>query len=731
MFSIEPQYSILNTQYSTLKFVEPTFSQSHLVWLIPGLPLLGFFLHAFIGKKLPRSVVGGIATAVVFASFAVSVIVLQALMGQEGAGRAWASLIPGADYVPWIDIGAFRVDFRALIDPLSMLMCLIVTGIGGLIHLYATGYMAEDKDYPRFFTYLNLFIFFMLTLVLGENILLMFVGWEGVGLCSYLLISFWFEDTENSKAGNKAFIVNRIGDVGFGLGVLAIFAAFGTLTFYTPQGTGFLDMAAKGITASGPLLPTLATVIGLLLFIGATGKSAQVPLYIWLPDAMAGPTPVSALIHAATMVTAGVVMITRVSPLIVHSQIAMTVIAIVGIFTAILAASIALTQNDIKKVLAYSTVSQLGYMFVGCGVGAFSAGMFHVTTHAFFKALLFLGAGSVIHALSGEQDLRRMGGLAKRIPITYWTMVAGWLAICGIPPLAGFWSKDEILGFSAGYHPRGFESIGMAIYIVGLITAFMTAFYMSRLMWKAFWTNQRFVESELGGAHAHGSAVALEHEAEQYEEHAVTHGVSDESAAEPHADSGHGHGHTHRVHESPPSMWIPLAILAFLSVVGGFINLPFHGWERFASFLKPSVAAYEPHHGVSIAAGLAIGAAIGIAGVLAAYLLYSKRRETGELIPESEKQKNPAIRGSQNLWYVDQGLYQVFVTFGGKFATAVWKIIDKGIIDGIVGATAFITGLFSEIFRRAQTGYVRNYALTMLVGVVAVVGGLLWGYFGR
>ena len=712
------------------------FSQSHLVWLIPGLPLLGFFIHAFIGKKLPRGVVGGIATLVVLASFAVSVWVLIALLGQEER-RAWASLIPGVDNVPWIDIGKFQVYYRALIDPLSMLMCLIVTGVGGLIHLYATGYMAEDKDYSRFFTYLNLFIFFMLMLVLGENILLMFVGWEGVGLCSYLLISFWFEDVENSKAGNKAFIVNRVGDVGFGLGIMAIFAAFGTLTFYAVDGqSGFLDMAVKGITASGPLDWTIATLIGLLLFIGAMGKSAQVPLHIWLPDAMAGPTPVSALIHAATMVTAGVVMITRVSPLIVHSPYTMTIIAGIGIFTAIFAASIALTQNDIKKVLAYSTVSQLGYMFVGCGVGAFSAGMFHVTTHAFFKALLFLGAGSVIHALSGEQDMRKMGGLAKRIPITYWTMFAGWIAISGIPPFAGFWSKDEILGAASGYRPRGFESIGMAIYIVGIITAFMTAFYMTRLMAKTFWTKQRFVEGEIG-THGHGDTVALAHEADQYHDQAVTHGAESSVEHEEHSSSSgaHDHGTSHGVHESPPSMWIPLAILAVLSVVGGFLNLPeglgLPGAGMLHHFLEPSVGKAPVGHAFPVAIGLGIGFAVALLGVLLARSLYTKNNETGELAPMALKEKNPVYRGAQNLWFWDKGTYDLFVTSGGRFANGVWNIVDRGIVDGSVKALAFMTGFFSEVFRRVQTGYVRNYALMMLMGVVAVVGGLLIGYLGR
>ncbi len=668
------------------------FAQANLVWLIPGLPLLGFLFHAFLGKRMGKSVVGGIATAVVFASFAISVYVLMGLMSHpEELRRAQVSLLPGSDLTPWIEIGAFKVNYGALIDPLSMLMCLIITGVGGLIHLYAVGYMAQDKDFSRFFTYLNLFIFFMLTLVLGDNLLLMFVGWEGVGLCSYLLISFWFEDTENSKAGNKAFIVNRIGDVGFALGVMAVFATFGTLTYHTPQGSGFLDLAAKGIA------PAIATAIGLLLFVGACGKSAQFPLHVWLPDAMAGPTPVSALIHAATMVTAGVVMITRVSPIIVQSPIAMTVIAVVGLFTAVFAATIALTQNDIKKVLAYSTVSQLGFMFLGCGVGAFSAGMFHVTTHAFFKALLFLGAGSVIHALSGEQDMRKMGGLAKRIPITYWTMVIGWLAICGVPPFAGFWSKDEILGLASGA-----PSWGVVYYVVGLATAVMTAFYMTRLMYKTFWTKQRFVEAG-HDAHGHG-------------DHADT---------EP--DAGHGHGHG--VHESPPKMWIPLAVLAVLSAIGGLIGTPWA--NKFEHFLEPSIAKHEAHHLFAPNIGLLIGVFAAAAGILLGRALYSKKMETGELLTAEEKAKNPLYQGSANLWYIDGWAYRTFVIWGGGFATAVWQWIDKILIDGMVNAVAAVIGFTSELFRRVQTGYIRAYAMSMLVGVVLVVAGLLLGSLGK
>ncbi len=669
-------------------------SSSNLVWLIPSLPLAGFLIHAFFGKIMGKKAVGVIATAVVFGSFLVSVKVLLDLLAMPGEHRVIASLCPAKADVPWISIGSFQVYYRALIDPLSLLMCLIVTGVGGLIHLYATGYMAEDKDFPRFFTYFNLFIFFMLMLVLGDSILLMFVGWEGVGLCSYLLISFWFEDVENSKAGNKAFIVNRIGDVGFGLGVMAIFAVFGTLTFYAPDGHGFLDMARNGQIANGLALTTgTATVIGLLLFAGATGKSAQFPLYVWLPDAMAGPTPVSALIHAATMVTAGVVMIARVSPIIVHSPTAMLVIACVGTFTAFLAATIALTQNDIKKVLAYSTVSQLGYMFLGCGVGAFSAGMFHVTTHAFFKALLFLGAGSVIHAMHHEQDMRKMGGLKNRIPITHWTMWCGWYAICGIPPFAGFWSKDEILGSA-----WGFADVGKLLYLIGLGTAALTAFYMTRLMAKTFWTDRRWDEAAFSPGHH-----------------------VDEDGEDP---AGHGHSQPHGgIHESPRTMLIPLIVLAGLSIAGGLIGIP--GNNRFEQFLEPSIARAPEHEPMAFVPGAILGTAAGAIGLGIAYAVYDKRRKTAELLTSQQKAMNPIYQGSLNLWYIDNAFTRIALGWCGAVAGFTWQIVDKGLIDGIVNFVATLTGFFSEVFRRAQTGFVRNYALVMLAGVVAIVGSFL------
>jgi NADH-quinone oxidoreductase subunit L len=648
-----------------------------LVWAIPGLPLLGFVLIMFWGGPLVRKLgnatgkrlVGGLATALVFGSFVISVLTLAQLLRLEpDMRRSLASLVPLVERLPWIEAGPVSVHFTALVDPLSVLMCLIVTGVGGLIHLYATGYMAEDRDYARFFAYFNLFIFAMLVLSLGESLLLMFVGWEGVGLCSYLLISFWYDDEANAKAGNKAFIVNRVGDVGFMLGMLTTLAVFGTLSFHTPDHMGVLDMAARKVTAGGPLTASVAGLICALLFIGACGKSAQFPLHVWLPDAMAGPTPVSALIHAATMVTAGVVMVTRMSPLFVQAPTVLFVVACVGLFTALFAATIALTQTDIKKVLAYSTVSQLGFMFLGCGAAAFGAGMFHVTTHAFFKALLFLGAGSVIHGLSGEQDMRRMGGLGRYMKTTYWTMVVGWAAISGFPGLAGYWSKDAILGFASGIVPSG-----MLLYAVGTFTAFLTGIYMTRLMAKTFWTAPRLPDG------------------------------------------------AHHPHESPPSMLVPLIILAALSVVGGWIGTPFaNAFERFLEPALPPASLAHVHEGIPHAVGLVIGAIVAIAAMVAGWLAY-RGKPDGQFLPDTAKARNPLYRGASALWGVDGAANLVFVRGGGHFANMVSLWIDRRLIDGIVNAVAVIVAFVAEIARGSQSGYVRFYVKTMLAGALLVL----------
>ncbi len=653
-----------------------------LIWLVIGLPLAGFLFHAFFGKRAGKKVVGTVGTAVVLGAFALSVYLLLELLKlpaeeQQVLSTLWR----------WIEAGQFRVSFEALVDPLSLLMALIVTGVGGLIHLYSTGYMADDEDYPRFFTYMNLFIVFMLTLVLSNNLLMMFVGWEGVGLCSYLLIGFWYKDKVNTDSANKAFIVNRIGDWGFMLAVMLSFWTFGTLTF---AGEENMFQRAIDLKAANMLSPTVITAIALLLFVGATGKSAQFPLYMWLPDAMAGPTPVSALIHAATMVTAGVVMVTRCHVFFELAPAAMLVVAIIGVFTAIFAATIALAQVDIKRVLAYSTVSQLGYMFLGCGVGAFASGMFHVTTHAFFKALLFLGSGSVILALHHEQDMRRMGGLAKYLPVTYWTMLAGWLAISGIPPLAGFFSKDEILASTFGTHALP-ASVGQILWAVGLLTALLTAFYMTRLMGLTFWGEPRWAT-----AHTH-------------------HGKDD------------AHGHHAEPQESPPSMTVPLMILAVLSVVGGLVGgfAPLHIPNRFEAFLEPSaglrVLGEDAVGHLSVSVEWMLVWASVAAAALGIWFGWARYRAG---LPESERELAGMRRVLYNQYYYDWLMVKgVGLWLGGKIANWMWQFVDVRLIDGLVNGIAGFTGWVGNSLRRAQTGYVRNYAFTILVGAIVL---LIW-----
>ena len=506
------------------------------LWLIPLLPLAGAAINGFFGKKSSRKAVTTVALFFSGAAFAMALWV---------AMRFSSLSLPYHEYFAhWIRSGSFSVDFAFYLDQLSLVMLLVVTGVGFLIHVYSVGYMWEDPSYYRFFSYLNLFMFFMLTLVLSANYLMMFIGWEGVGLASYLLIGFWFTKDSAASAGKKAFIVNRIGDFGFLIALFLLIKHFGSLNFDQV----FQSILPMGAEKSGA---GLLTAIGILLMVGACGKSAQIPLYIWLPDAMEGPTPVSALIHAATMVTAGVYMVSRSHVIFERAPIALTVVAIIGTLTAFFAATIGIAQTDIKKVLAYSTVSQLGYMFMACGVGAFSAGIFHLMTHAFFKGLLFLAAGSVIHAVGGEQDMRKMGGLRKRIPWTFWCMTAATLAISGIPGFSGFFSKDEILW-------RSYQA-SWAYWLVGVITALLTSFYMFRLWFMTFFGEYR---GEAEAEHGHGS-----------------HSASD-------AHGGHGHG---GIHESPRVMVIPLVILAVLSVVGGYVGVPgsLGGNNRFDKFLGP------------------------------------------------------------------------------------------------------------------------------------------------
>ncbi|MDE2125331.1 MAG: NADH-quinone oxidoreductase subunit L [Armatimonadetes bacterium] len=677
-------------------------------WLIVSLPLLGFLFCAVLGRRAGRTVVAWFAPGVVLAAFAISIPVAQAVWAAPGH-RAIVSMLPfGPANVPWLSLGPLRVNFAMLLDPLSLLMIFIVTGVGGLIHVYATGYMAHDPEQPRFFTYFNLFIFMMLLLVTGSSFLLMFVGWEGVGTCSYLLISFWYVDRNNARAGNKAFIVNRVGDVGFTLGILAVWSLFGTLDFATPNHHGVMDLARAHVDALGhPLAAGALTLVCVLLLIGALGKSAQIPLWIWLPDAMAGPTPVSALIHAATMVTAGVVMISRCSWLFVQAPAAMQIVGWIGLATAVLGATIGLVQNDIKKVLAYSTISQLGYMFLACGVGNFAGALFHVTTHAFFKALLFLGAGAVIHSMHGEQDMRKMGGLKKRLVSVWAVMFVGTYAIAGFPILSGFWSKDMILD-SALRSPWG---SGVVLYVVGLGTALMTAFYMNRLMWKTFYTEPRFEDGALV-EHDHANRLVLE-------------------GTEAHHAEAHGTGH---VHTPPASMMWPLYILATLSVVGGLALGPTGILQRF---LAPSLAPLDagplraaPEVLPGALTGYIISSIVAIAGLAIAAMLYQRNRASGQLVPADQEDAwavKPTGIGVVyaflfNRWYWDALYNAIFITAGGWFARNIlWKTVDVEMIDGTVnGAARGVKGI-SRLIGKVQTGYVRNYALEMMMGMVALL----------
>src|SRR4051812_13408344 len=607
------------------------------IWLIPILPGIGAAVNGLVGiRSFSRKTAGAVACTMMVAALGLSLFAFWQLLGLPADARAFDVTV--AEWIPRIPletnsgIGLFQVSWGFRLDPLSGMMILIITGIGTLIHVYSTAYMADEPraGVARFFCYLNLFCFFMLVLVLGDNFLVMFVGWEGVGLCSYLLIGYWYEKKSAADAGKKAFITNRIGDWGFVLGVFLVFTTFGTLDFRAVQ-----DAAASLPVESAHF--GVLSAICLLLFVGATGKSAQIPLYVWLPDAMEGPTPVSALIHAATMVTAGVYMVGRNAVLFSHAPVVMEIVAIVGVLTALMAATIGLVQYDIKRVLAYSTVSQLGYMFTAMGVGAFSAGAFHLMTHAFFKALLFLGSGSVIHAMSGEQDMRRMGALKKYMPITFATMMIGTLAIAGIFPLSGFFSKDEILF-------RAFVA-NKAIWVLAVITAFMTAFYMFRLVSMTFFGTYRGPAWETAGhgtstgaasvaaahgvkhpddAHAHGQAHKPDHEISHgpADDHAHGHAAVDHAAAADH-DAGHGHGHGpwHGPHESPRSMTFPLQVLALGAIVAGFFGVPAALWGNNAieHFLEPSFTAEHRVEGAAVAGTAAVAAAAEPGGAAAAH----------------------------------------------------------------------------------------------------------------
>jgi NADH-quinone oxidoreductase subunit L len=645
---------------------------------------------------------------VVLGAFVVSVLIWQQMLGLPAEQR-----VKDVTFYPWItsiDPKGYSLDvpFAFRVDPLSVTMILIVTGVGSLIHLYSVGYMAHDARFARYFTYLNLFTVAMLILVLANNYLLMFVGWEGVGLCSFLLIGFWFTRPSAAAAGKKAFIVNRVGDWGFILGMLLLFWTFGTLNYGGVAGSeGIFDqIASRAATPDGVALLTAAA---LLLFLGATGKSAQLPLYLWLPDAMEGPTPVSALIHAATMVTAGVYMVARSHALYAAAPAALMVVAVVGAATALFAALVAMVQNDIKRVLAYSTVSQLGYMVLGVGVGAYAAGIFHLVTHAFFKALLFLGAGSVMHSLAGQLDMRKMGGLSKYMPLTWGTFLVGWLAICGVPGLAGFYSKDAILANAYATNP--------ALWVVGLGTAALTAFYMSRMFFTTFHGKERI---ELGDEH-HGGEEAHGHDAHGHD--------AGHAHADPHAHPAHSHAHADgsvHVHESPPVMTMPLVLLAIGSFVVGFLlngGLIPHHVTPFGQWLAPSVGEpveHVAHGGLGEGALIALSIAAAVVGIVAAWLLHQK----DAFVRERETAFGQAADAR---FGYDGVLHAIFVRGGDALSQALWRIVDVGIIDGIVNGVGAAVAAGARMMRTLQTGYVRNYALMMLIGAMVVIGALLWG----
>jgi NADH-quinone oxidoreductase subunit L len=640
----------------------------HAVWLIPALPLVGFFILLAAGRRLGDPKAGYLATAMMVGSFIVAVGVFFDLMGLPGEERRFEQ-----ELYTWISVGGLDVHVGFLVDPLSVTMALFVTGVGALIHLYSVGYMHGDERYPTFFVYLNLFAFSMLMLVLSDSFLLTFLGWEGVGACSYFLVSFWFERPSAATAGKKAFVINRVGDFGFMLGMFLIFATFGSLN-YVPV-----------LEEAGTLAKGTASAIALLLFVGAVGKSAQIPLYVWLPDAMEGPTPVSALIHAATMVTAGVFLMVRVNPILDMAPGVLTLIAVVGALTAFFAATIACAQNDIKKVLAYSTVSQLGYMFLAVGSGAYIAAIFHMVTHAFFKALLFLGAGSVIHGMHAEQDMKRMGALRKWLPITSGTFIVGWLAIAGVPPFSGFWSKDDIL--------LGAWEKNRLLWLIGLITALMTAYYMSRQVFLVFYGGERW----RGEAKSHGEAKAKA----EHEPAAAVGGHGDTAA-------GHGAHGDFKPHESPGTMTFPLIVLAALAALAGILKTPLEHW------LEPVLA--HPHtfaSSNSTKLGLiAVTTIAALAGVGIAFAIWLRGRV-------KESAVEPEVL--RHAWYVDELYRKVIETPGRAVANFSAFVVDAKVIDGTVNGVGALVRAGGSRLRTVQSGFVRNYALAVAVGAVAIL----------
>ncbi len=621
----------------------------NLVWLVPLIPFLGFIINGLGRNTLSKGVIGFIGSGVIFLSFLISVGIFLELSNDVTKSHE-------IFLFDWINAGGLKIPLSFLVDPLSAIMLLIITGIGFLIHIYSTGYMHDDAGFGKFFSYLNLFIFFMLLLVLGSNYIVMFIGWEGVGLCSYLLIGFWFTNSSYATAAKKAFVMNRIGDLGFLIAVFLIFTTFGSVEF------------AKIFPLAANMLPGDHTIalITLLLFIGACGKSAQIPLFTWLPDAMAGPTPVSALIHAATMVTAGIYMIARSNVLFDLAPVIQHLIAIIGLATAVLGAIIALTQTDIKKVLAYSTVSQLGYMFLGLGVGAYTGSFFHVITHAFFKALLFLCAGSVIHAMHHEQDMRHMGGLRKKLPVTFITMLIGTIAISGLPPFSGFFSKDEILAHTYEYNK--------VMWAIGVFTAFLTAFYMFRMIFLTFFGTYR-------GTH--------------------------------HAEE--------KIHESPASMTIPLIILAILSAIGGVIGIPesLGGSHWLSGWLAPVIQHHgeAPDHATEYALML-----VSVVGVLIAIGVAYNRYISKKHVPVADEAHRPALaKLSYHKLYVDE-IYDTLIRKPlDALSVFFYKVFDKKIVDGIVNGLGWSTNEASKGVRLLQSGNVGFYIFMMVAGIISLL----------
>ncbi len=642
--------------------------------LVPVLlfPLIGFLILGLVGRFLPRAAVLAIAWGACGLAFVFAVVAFFTVQGQPENARAIDQVL-----YPWVVSGNFQLAFGLFLDPLSATMLLVVTGVGLLIHIYSAGYMAEDTGFWRFFAYLNFFIFSMVLLVAADTFLFLLVGWGLVGLASFLLIGFWYEKPSAIAAAKKAFVINIIGDFGLMLAIFLIFGRYGALNYVT-NSTGVGVLASSHANA---LNTSVSTAIALLLFLACAAKSAQLPLYMWLPDAMEGPTPVSALIHAATMVTAGVYLVARANPLFELAPTALTVVACIGGATAIFAASIALFQLDIKRVLAYSTISQLGYMFMSEGAHNYTGGIFHVVTHAFFKALLFLGAGSVIHALAGEQDMRKMGGLRQKLPITFATFVIAALAISGIPPLAGFWSKDEILSSLLAYGQSG-HALYYVLWIIGVLTAGMTAFYMFRLVFGIFFGEY------------HGGTV--------------THAGSE-------TDDEHGASHEEHMHESPPVMWIPLAILALLSIVGGFIGT-IGSWHPLESFLSPVFAGATTFEisttTTLISSGLSVLA--GLVGIFFAWRLYGRGFSYKET-------RSPIYRLVLNKYYVDEILEHVLINPVLALMRGANRAVEGEALDGGSRGVAWIFRGTSNTLRVLQTGFMRNYALGILMGVLLIV----------